>query len=113
MSVTREYDYSAYTPIDSSLTQYNIFKSAYRNIRFGVQTSQKVTLTTAEAANLPGLSYRLYGTPNLWRALLALNGLNDPISDVVVGLTLNVPSKADLTAYLSKQQNNSNPTLTI
>lgn len=113
MPYGNEYGYGQYTPLDNTLAQYNVFKSAYKNIRFGVRVAQKITLTAADAANLPGLSFRLYNTPNLWRGLLAVNGLNDAISDVVVGMSLNIPPKSDLIAYLAQQQSNSNPTLNI
>ena len=113
MPVSRDYDYTQFTPLDNTLSQYDIFKSAYKNIRFGVATTQKYKIKNSDVANLPGLSYRLFGTPNLWRVLLHFNGLNDPVSDIVVGMELNVPSKADIIAYISKQQNNANPVLTI
>lgn len=102
---TPDYDWSAYTPLDSTGTNYDKFKSAYKNIRFNVQQTQQIQLTATDMANLPGLAYRLFGDTSLWRALLAYNGLSDPLSDIAVGIILKVPTKAAITAYLSKQTN--------
>jgi hypothetical protein len=64
-------------------------------------------------ANLPGMAYKFYGDTSLWRALMSYNGLSDPLSDIVIGITINVPTKADLQAYLSSQSSNANLTMTI
>ncbi|QRE00340.1 hypothetical protein [Burkholderia phage BCSR5] len=108
-----DYNYSRYTPPDSVGTFPNVFKSAYKNLRFSVPASKIYEITQADMANLPGLSYNLYGDTSLWRALLAYNGIYDAISDVDVGLKLMVPSKPDMLAYIARQQNNNNPTMTI
>jgi hypothetical protein len=110
---TPDYDWSNYTPLDSTGDNFDIFKSAYKNIRFNVQTSQQIQLTATDMANLPGLAYRLFGDSSLWRALLAFNGLNDPLSDIAVGILLMVPSKAAITAYLSQQTNTGNTPIII
>jgi hypothetical protein len=107
-----DYNYSRYTPLDN--TGYlDFFKSGYKNIRFNIVPIQQIQLTSSDAANLPGLAFRLYGDTSLWRALMAYNGLSDPISDIVVGIVLSVPSKADIIAYLSRQTNNKQNSLTI
>ncbi len=111
---TGDYNYNRYTPVDNTGTNQDVFRSAYKNIRFGVETTQQIQLTQEQAANLPGLAYQAYGDTSLFRALLAFNGLSDPISDVAVGLIFSIPTKADLNKYLTKQQNNpSNNTIVI
>jgi hypothetical protein len=109
---TGDYNWSRYTPLDNS-GNYDKFKSGYKNLRFNVQPNTQIQLKSTDVANLPGLAFRLFGDTSLWRALLAYNGLSDPISDLAVGLVLRVPTKADVIAYLSKQQNNQQQTLTI
>lgn len=109
---TGDYDLSRYTPLDNT-GYWDFFKSGYKNIRFNIVPIQQIQLTSSQAANLPGLAFQLYGDTSLWRALLAYNGLKDPISDIVVGLVLSVPSKADIIAYLSQQTNNKQNSLTI
>ncbi len=108
-----DYDLSRYTPLDNTLEMRDILKSGYKNMRFVVTPASQIQITAATMCNLPGLAYQLYGDTSLWRALLDFNGLSDPISDVCVGMTLLVPSKASLIDYLSKPQANQNPTLTI
>lgn len=109
---TGDYNYSAYTPADNT-GYFDIFRSGYKNIRFNVQSNTQITLNSSQAANLPGLAYTLLGDTSLWRALLAFNGLSDPLSDVVVGLTLMVPTKAQIQAYLARQNSQGSTTLTI
>jgi hypothetical protein len=108
-----DYDWSNYTPVDSTGSNYDKFKSAYKNIRFNVQPTTQIQLTIQDLANLPGLAYRLYGDTSLWRALLAYNGLSDPLSDIAVGMTLKIPTKAAITAYVSKQANNQQTPIVI
>ncbi len=95
-------NYSAFTPIDNTGTAYSIFRSGYKNVRFAIQAQNKITITSATAYNMPGLAYSLYQDCSLWLALLAYNGLSDPLTDVYPGLTMNVPSKSDLVAYASR-----------
>lgn len=113
MTISIDYNYSRYTPLDVTNSEYNIFKSAYKNIRFALPIAQKYTITHADQANLPGLSDELFGDTSLWRILLAFNGLADPIQDVYPGLVINVPTKASVIDYLSRQQTNTSPTFTI
>jgi len=110
---TGDYDWSAYTPLDSTGTNYDIFSSAYKNVRFNVQVQTQYTIKTKDIANFPGLAYTLYGDTSLWRALLAYNGLSDPISDLAIGMVINIPAKASLSAYLSQQSTNKQVTINI
>lgn len=110
---TGDYNWSNYTPVDSTGDNYDIFSSGYKNIRFNVPVQTQYQLTSTDMANLPGLSYRFFGDTSLWRGLLAYNGLSDPISDIAIGIVLNVPTKAALLAYLSSQQSTSQAPVTI
>ena len=55
------YDISALSEflVDGKL---NIFESAYKDLRFNVRMARYVTVDSAWEANLPGLSYAVYGT---------------------------------------------------
>lgn len=108
-----DYNYTRYTPVDNTGTTYSASKSAYKNIRFALPLSRQILVDSKYMANLPGLAYDLYGDTSLWRMILAYNGLQDAVNDICVGMTLNVPLKSDVIAYLSQQQNNATPTFTI
>ncbi len=108
-----DYDYGRYTPVDNTGREYSIFKSAFKNIRFALAYSSTYTITESDLANLVGIADKMYGDVSLWRVLLAFNGLQDPIQDIYPGLVLKIPSKSDIIAYISKQQNNQRPTIFI
>lgn len=105
--------YTAFTPTDSTGTAYSIFRSGFKNLRFSVRVARTITLNSAHAYNLPGLSQELFGDTSLWQALLSFNGLSDPLTDVYPGLTLNVPYKSDIVAYVSKTNKSGTQTVTI
>lgn len=96
-------NWSNYTPLDSTGSNYDIFKSAYKDIRFNVPVQSQYQLTATDMTNLPGMAYNFFGDTSLWRALMAFNGISDPISEVAVGMTINIPQKASLQTYLSSQ----------
>jgi hypothetical protein len=110
---TGDFNWSNYTPLDSTGKNYDLFRSAYKNIRFSAQPITQYRLTAVDLANLPGLSYKFYGDTSFWRGLMAYNGISDPLSEVAVGIIINVPSRSDIVAYLSKQAANKSGTLTI
>jgi hypothetical protein len=111
-SYTGDFNYSTYTPPDNT-GYYDIFRSGYKNIRFNIQPNSKVTLDDSTAYNLPGIAYAAFGDSSLWRGLLAYNGLNDPLTDVYPGLSLAIPTKSDIVAYISKQTANNSQAITI
>jgi hypothetical protein len=113
MDVSTDFNWSSYTPIDSTGDNYDIFASAYRNIRFAIQPQTQYQLTKTDLANLPGLAYKFFGDVSLWRMILAYNGISDPMSEVAVGLVINIPARADVIAYLTQQSANSSQPLTI
>jgi len=113
MDVSTDFNWSSYTPLDSTGTNYDIFSSAYKNIRFAIQPQTQYQLTATDMANLPGLAYKFFGDVSLWRLLMAYNGISDPLSGVAVGMVLNIPSRSDVIAYLSQNSNTSGQSLTI
>lgn len=81
-------DYSEVTPVTQLLNNkfdIDVFKSSYVNMRFSVLPAKVIIIDSKYQANLPGLSYDYYGDVSYWRAILAFNGLVDPISDIAVG----------------------------
>lgn len=107
------YDYSKYTKVDSSGKDYSVHRSGYKNIRFALVAVREIIVTQSDIANLPGLSFRIYGDTSYWRILLAFNGLNDPIQDIYVGQRLKVPSLASITQHLTTFKKQARPTFII
>lgn len=110
---TGDFNYSKYTPLDSTGDGYDSFRSGYKNIRFNIQQTQQVQLDDSTAYNLPGLAYQLYGDTSLWYGLMLYNGLSDPLTDIQPGLILLVPTKSDILAYVSRQTTTAQKVLTI
>lgn len=81
---------------------YDSFHSLYKNIRYRIRNYSTYKVTAADVANLPGISFNAYGTVALWRVILEFNGLNDPINDIQIGMTLNIPDKSAVASLLSK-----------
>ena len=65
---------------------YDSFHSLYKNLRYQIKNYTTYKVTSGDVANLPGISFNVYGTVNLWRVILEFNGLSDPINDVQVGI---------------------------
>ena len=42
------------------------------------------------------ISYKIYGTIGYWWLILALNGIQDPLHDLTVGLLLKIPNVLDI-----------------
>jgi hypothetical protein len=113
MDVSTDFNWSSYTPLDNTGNNYDLFKSAYKNIRFAIQPQTQYQLTATDLASLPGLAYKFFGDVSLWRVLLAYNGVSDPLSEIAVGVVFNIPARADVISYLSQQTTNTAQTLTI
>lgn len=99
--------FSQCTPYDYKSGQYNIFKSNYKSLRFLLPTYSTYVVGAEDCSNLPGISYKVYGTTDLWRVILDFNGLSDPLNDIYPGLTLNLPNKSDLLIALSGNEDHS------
>lgn len=100
-------DWSACTPYNYKANSYNVFNSRYKNIRYRLHPYTTYTVKAQDMANLPGISFNLYGTTDLWHVLLSFNGLSDPLNDIYPGLVLNVPNKNDILVLLSQTSANS------
>ncbi len=101
-------DYSEVTPVTQLLDKsfdLDQLRSSYVNIRFEVALAEVITIDAAYQANLPGLAYDYYGDQSYWRAILAFNGLTDPINDITVGVRLGMPDASSLNAYLASTNN--------
>ena len=81
--------------------QLDILQSKYVNIRYGVSIERHVTIDSKYEANLPGLAYDYYGDVEMWRVIMEVNGLSDPLNDVVVGAVLAMPTRASVDAFLA------------
>jgi len=82
----------------------DVCNSPYTNIRYGVTVDKVITIDSKYEANLPGLAYDYYGDQRYWRAILAFNGLVDPINDIQTGVQLGMPNKASLEAFMSSNK---------
>ncbi len=111
--IPTDYNYAQHTPVDNTGKSYSVFRSGYKNIRFALSATRTYTVTQADEANLAGIAYKLYSDSSFWYMLLAFNALKDPLQQVVAGLILKVPSKSDVIAYLSAQQNTQLPVFKI
>ena len=109
------FDYGRFTPVDQLVGGYIVSKSAYANLRFAVSSIGTYQIGSHDAGNLPGLAYKLYQDVSMWRILLAFNGLQDALQDVIEGLVINYPDKSEVLAYLAGNQTKTSntPTLTI
>lgn len=95
---------------------YDSFHSLYKNLRYRIKNHTTYKVTAADVANLPGISFNVYGTVDLWRVILEYNGLSDPINDVQIGMTLNIPDKSAVASLLSQplsDGSSTNTTITI
>lgn len=98
------YWYGRNTATDSSNRSKPPMGSGFRNIRYALEYAKSIVVTQADIANLPGISYREYGTESAFHAILAYNGLTDPLTDLYPGVVLRLFTKASLDAYLSEQR---------
>lgn len=96
--------YREVTPVEQRLDNSLDFddqRSSYTNIRFGVIPVQIIVIDSKYQANLPGLAYDFYGDQEYWRAILAFNGLIDPINDITTGRHLGLPDASSLQAFMT------------
>lgn len=48
------------------------------------------------------ISYRHYGTPHFWWIIMLINGIDNPLTGIVAGQILKIPSKLDIYAFQKK-----------
>jgi nucleoid-associated protein YgaU len=59
------------------------------------------TVTSADIRRLDNLSYRFYGDPTLWWVLALVNAIANPLTDMVVGQVLTIPTANAVTTALT------------
>lgn len=91
----------------------DLLKSSYNNLRWTVAVDYLLTIDSKYEANLPGLAYDYYGDTSYWRAILMFNGLNDPISDIIVGAVIGLPSRTSLDQFFTANNTTLNPVLSL
>lgn len=111
--ISSDFDYTRFTPRDNTPDGWNLFRSAYKNIRFAIPIAQTLTVKESDIGNLAGIAFRTYGDVSLWRMILAYNGLQDPIQDMYPGQILNLPSKSSVISYLNAQLHSQQTTFLI
>ncbi len=95
-----------FIPVTADGQNLDIFKAKFRDIRATVREQQRVVIDAAFEANLPGLAYKYLGNTSLWWAILMYNGLQDPLDDVKVGMTIKIPSRSDLITLMESAEVN-------
>ncbi len=96
------YNIARFQPLVEDGQHFNVFDAAYSGMRFAIPVVKQLVVTSADAANLPGLANQYLGSVGLWWALLMFNGLSDPLNDVKPGIVLNIPDKTSLLSYLNR-----------
>jgi hypothetical protein len=99
--------------LEDNTQSLDFLRSAYVDLRYGAILETTVTIDSRYEANLPGLAFDYYGDQELWRAILAFNGLTDPLNDIIVGVQLRMPSQSSIDAYFATNSSNLNPTLSL
>lgn len=61
--------------------------------------SHNHTVTADERYRLTLVSYREYGTVDLWWVIGAYNGIVNPLTDVLPGTVLAIPSRSSVDGY--------------
>ena len=108
--------YSQATPVivlSDNTTGLDLLNSSYVNLRYGATAENVITIDARYEANLPGLAFDYYGDQEMWRAIMAFNGLTDPINDVITGVLIGLPSQASIDSFFAKNSTNLNPTLSL
>lgn len=98
------YSIDNFAPVVGEGDALDIWEADFVGIE-NLPSASTVQLDSTQAANLPGLADKYLGSPYLWWALLIYNGLDDPIRDVAVGLTLRIPDRDALMSYMLARRN--------
>ena len=96
------YNIANYQAVTPDMQHFDVFSATYDDIRFAVPVEKQIKIDSANEFNLPGLAFQYLGHTSLWWALLMFNGLTDPLNDVKPGVTLNIPERSALLAYLGR-----------
>lgn len=88
-------EYSGYSPYVNT-NQTNWYLKPIKYIQVPAHYSDKEYVIESKYENRPDLlSYRLYGTEQLWWILMVrnLNEIRDPLHDFKTGTTIYIPTK--------------------
>lgn len=94
---------SAYLDPGKVAKTLDYLSAKYANLRYIVPARDSYTITSADECNSPGLAFDFYGSRDYWWVILLFNGILDPVGGLYVGLTLQLPSLADVNAFLAAQ----------
>lgn len=104
MSTVLNLNRSAYIGRGVDPKALNYLSAKYLNIRFIVPARETFVVDQSYAANAPGIAYDYYGSQDYWWVVCLFNGILDPVEDFTPGLKLQLPSLADINAFLSLKE---------
>jgi hypothetical protein len=79
----------------------NYMSAKYKNIKFLLEPQDSYQITSSDASNLPGLAHKFYGDKGYWWIIGLYNGILDPVTDLVPGTVIQLPSLTDINNLLS------------
>jgi hypothetical protein len=94
--------YKEATPL-TPCGELDVLKSGYSNLVLARTKGKTFTVTQAYIANLPGIAASKYGDQRYWRALMWANGIQDPLSQIVLGMKLRLPPVEFLEEHMQKK----------
>lgn len=75
----------------------------YLNMQYQVAASKNYNVDQSDQANAPGIAFNFYGSTDYWWVVCMYNGILDPITEFTPGRVLQLPTLADVNAFLSAQ----------
>lgn len=63
-----------------------------------------ITITDANIGAPDLISYKEYGTHDLWWIILLINRIQDPINELVPGIKIAVPFKQDIDSFIQLKE---------
>ena len=82
---------------------FDYLSPKYINIKFLLQAAKSYIVDVNDAANAPGIAFAFYGSVDYWWVVCMFNGIIDPITELTPGRVLQLPTLADVNAFLSSQ----------
>lgn len=95
---------SAYMTLGTDGKSLDYLSAKYLNIKFIVPAKLSYTVTQSSQNNAPGIAFDFYGSADYWWVILLFNGILDPVEDLTPGRVLQLPTLADINAFLSLQE---------
>ncbi len=74
--------------------------SDWQTFRQNLTAARLHTVNQEEEGDLPLIAFKEYGTVELWWCLAQVNNIVDPLSEVVVGTELTIPTLASISREL-------------